>query len=374
MAHPTLSPELSTHESIKSRKRSLTRCVQCYSSFRPLLWGRESGKGPVCDQCSHGDNETSLKSREMSPVELQSDDMAEKQESVNDLKLRPVTPDESSVCANCQTTTTPLWRRDMMGKTICNACGLYYKLHRVHRPAAMMRTVIKRRKRCSSSTDKKDKERGSIETKPRKKRNSRLQSSQTHHSEDDYERMYEDTCSVTSISSATSHQTMSTSSHHTSPEIEDEKTSDWKCHPDPVHLSHPHTRHSLTLPPIQSCVPFSKDKQCSHEEALWTQRHDLQREVSRLTSLLSETVSMLSNVDHALENPSCPCRHCPPSPPSSTSDYHQQQEQQVAHSLLSLATSPLPKMPYTQANLTRLPPISVSFDMHLSPPPVRPFP
>ncbi|KAI9020879.1 GATA-type zinc finger transcription factor, partial [Phycomyces blakesleeanus] len=51
------------------------------------------------------------------------------------------------MCSNCHTTTTPLWRRDSAGNTICNACGLYYKLHLVHRPVAMMRTVIKRRKR-----------------------------------------------------------------------------------------------------------------------------------------------------------------------------------------------------------------------------------
>lgn len=50
-------------------------------------------------------------------------------------------------CANCRTTTTPLWRRDEQGNTICNACGLYYKLHNVHRPVSMKRSVIKRRKR-----------------------------------------------------------------------------------------------------------------------------------------------------------------------------------------------------------------------------------
>ncbi|KAI8064624.1 hypothetical protein BC940DRAFT_305533 [Gongronella butleri] len=51
------------------------------------------------------------------------------------------------VCANCRTTMTPLWRRDGEGNTICNACGLYYKLHNVHRPVSMKRSIIKRRKR-----------------------------------------------------------------------------------------------------------------------------------------------------------------------------------------------------------------------------------
>lgn len=50
-------------------------------------------------------------------------------------------------CTNCQTTTTPLWRRDEEGNNICNACGLYYKLHGTHRPIGMRKTVIKRRKR-----------------------------------------------------------------------------------------------------------------------------------------------------------------------------------------------------------------------------------
>ena len=47
-------------------------------------------------------------------------------------------------CANCQTTTTTLWRRNANGDPVCNACGLYYKLHNVsvwgsHPPDSLFR-------------------------------------------------------------------------------------------------------------------------------------------------------------------------------------------------------------------------------------------
>lgn len=38
------------------------------------------------------------------------------------------------VCSNCGTDTTPLWRRNSGGDTICNACGLYEKARRTARP------------------------------------------------------------------------------------------------------------------------------------------------------------------------------------------------------------------------------------------------
>jgi len=51
------------------------------------------------------------------------------------------------MCTNCKTTLTPLWRKDDAGEILCNACGLYYKLHRVHRPISLKRNVIRRRSR-----------------------------------------------------------------------------------------------------------------------------------------------------------------------------------------------------------------------------------
>lgn len=44
-------------------------------------------------------------------------------------------------CSNCQAKDTPLWRRLNTGETVCNACGLYYKLHGSHRPVYAVKTT-----------------------------------------------------------------------------------------------------------------------------------------------------------------------------------------------------------------------------------------
>jgi hypothetical protein len=61
------------------------------------------------------------------------------------------------VCQNCGTSTTPLWRRNELGATLCNACGLFLKLHGRARPLNLKTDTIKSRNRVKSVTQPKKK-------------------------------------------------------------------------------------------------------------------------------------------------------------------------------------------------------------------------
>lgn len=54
---------------------------------------------------------------------------------------------ELSKCTNCFTQATPLWRRNPEGRLLCNACGLFLKLHGVVRPLSLKNDTIKKRNR-----------------------------------------------------------------------------------------------------------------------------------------------------------------------------------------------------------------------------------
>ena len=54
-------------------------------------------------------------------------------------------------CINCGTNNTSVWRRsnDQLGSPICNACGLYEKMHHTRRPLGMRKeSVVHRRKKA----------------------------------------------------------------------------------------------------------------------------------------------------------------------------------------------------------------------------------
>lgn len=61
-------------------------------------------------------------------------------------------PAPPTTCTNCFTQTTPLWRRNPEGQPLCNACGLFLKLHGVVRPLSLKTDVIKKRNRGSGSS------------------------------------------------------------------------------------------------------------------------------------------------------------------------------------------------------------------------------
>ena len=64
----------------------------------------------------------------------------------------PSDPAVPTTCTNCFTQTTPLWRRNPEGHPLCNACGLFLKLHGVVRPLSLKTDVIKKRNRGSGAT------------------------------------------------------------------------------------------------------------------------------------------------------------------------------------------------------------------------------
>jgi len=58
---------------------------------------------------------------------------------------------EPILCSNCSTNNTSLWRRTHDGLPVCNACGLFMKLHGFPRPLSLKTDVVKKRKRDRAS-------------------------------------------------------------------------------------------------------------------------------------------------------------------------------------------------------------------------------
>ncbi|KAI8890580.1 glucocorticoid receptor-like (DNA-binding domain) [Backusella circina FSU 941] len=87
-----------------------------------------------------------------------------------------VMEDGDQECANCHQTQTPLWRKDNRGQTICNACGLYAKLHHRDRPAEMRKSTIQRRRRDWTTIDDEEEECGAPETAVHSSIDTRFQS------------------------------------------------------------------------------------------------------------------------------------------------------------------------------------------------------
>ncbi|KAF9104501.1 hypothetical protein BGX27_010060 [Mortierella sp. AM989] len=161
-------PRKPSKAAIKAAAGMGVRCHNCGATVTPL-WRRSANNEPLCNACglyhklhamhrpkhlqqsmghSHGiGSKSRYGAKSMNPSDDRdcSSDPLEASDSASANSQSSACP--QPMCTNCKTTLTPLWRKDDAGDILCNACGLYFKLHHIHRPISLKRNVIRRRSR-----------------------------------------------------------------------------------------------------------------------------------------------------------------------------------------------------------------------------------
>uniref|UniRef100_A0A8D2IBH7 Zinc finger transcription factor Trps1 n=1 Tax=Urocitellus parryii TaxID=9999 RepID=A0A8D2IBH7_UROPR len=137
-----LTPVSSTQEQTKTLRDSPS--VEAAHLARPIYGLAVETKGFLQGVPAGGE-----KSGAITPQYPASGESKSKDESQSLLRRRR---GSGVFCANCLTTKTSLWRKNANGGYVCNACGLYQKLHSTPRPLNIIKQnngeqIIRRRTR-----------------------------------------------------------------------------------------------------------------------------------------------------------------------------------------------------------------------------------
>ncbi|ORX57965.1 glucocorticoid receptor-like (DNA-binding domain) [Hesseltinella vesiculosa] len=132
-------------------------CVNCKVTKTPLWRRTPDRKQTLCNACGLYFKQYNCHR----PLQICNKTSAPARPHPYERPASPPAPDKIALtdadhveCANCHQTNTPLWRKNDRGESVCNACGLYSKLHHCDRPVKMRKATIQRRRRdCWGNSD-----------------------------------------------------------------------------------------------------------------------------------------------------------------------------------------------------------------------------
>lgn len=192
----TMSIKITTHKSARPARK--LECFNCKVTKTPLWRRTPDRQHSLCNACGlyykqynchrplHVRNKTHTirahpyACERVLPMTIHTNPKATTPPPTTVLPLSPVTTPTPTVeplvvqqevnigqeCANCHQTQTPLWRKNERGEPVCNACGLYAKLHHRDRPAEMRKTTIQRRRRDWNSDEDDEEEEDVVMSPP----------------------------------------------------------------------------------------------------------------------------------------------------------------------------------------------------------------